>query len=143
MRASDIGTSRVIQMSDEASVSEAVRTMRNHDVGCVVVVGHADAHGKPVGIVTDRDLALRASAYANGNDAMLRDVASTPLVVCRPDATVDELVSMMLGSHVRRIPIVDGDGGLIGIVSVDDVMTVLATLMQRVAQTLTSERIID
>jgi len=143
MRAIDIGTSRVIQMPGTATVSEAARTMRKHDVGCVIVVGNADTRSTPVGIVTDRDVALRTGAYVSGNDAKLRDIASTPLVVCRPDATIDELVSMMLGSHVRRIPIVDDAGDMIGIVCVDDLMTALATLTQRIAQTVTSERPID
>jgi CBS domain-containing protein len=139
MRAIDIGTTRVVQLPESASTREAARTMLKHDVGCVVVVSSdLNAAG---GIVTDRDLTLRL--VEGGGEISLHDVASVPLIHCRPEATIDELVATRHGAHVRRLPIVDERGTLMGIVSVDDVIAVLSELMQRVANTLTSTRSIE
>ena len=64
-------------------------------------------------------------------------------MTCRADATIDELIDMMLGSNVRRVPIVDEDGQLSGIVCLDDVVAALAELMQRASRALTGERAFD
>lgn len=143
MRAIDIGTTRVIQLNAIATVKEAARIMHQHDVGCVVVVKNTLAGVRPCGIVTDRDLAVRILAGSDGEEKTLHDIESLPLVTCRADATVDELIAMMLGSGVRRVPIVDDDEALIGIVCMDDVMSALAELMQRASRTLTGNRALD
>ena len=143
MRAADIGTSRVIQLNESSSVNEAARIMRQHDVGCVVMTKNTLASALPSGIVTDRDLAIRFLAKDAGDEKTLRDIQSMPLVTCHADATIDELVAIMLGSHVRRVPILDEEGQLIGIVCLDDVMAALAELMQRVSRALTGERALE
>ena len=143
MRAADIGTSRVIQLNESSTINEVARTMRQHDVGCVVTMKNTLAGVLPSGIVTDRDLAIRFLAKDLGDEKNLHDIQSLPLVTCHADATIDELVGMMLGSHVRRVPIVDDEGQLIGIVCLDDVMAALAELMQRASRALTDERELD
>lgn len=143
MRAIDIGTGRVIHLNQSTSVAEAARTMHDHDVGCVVVMRNAPDGMVPCGIVTDRDLVTRAMVDAGGEVKTLADIQSLPLVTCGPDATIDELVAIMLGSHVRRVPIVDDEGELIGIVCLDDVIAALAELMQRISNALTGERLFD
>lgn len=143
MRAIDIGTSRVIQLNESSTISEAARTMHQHDVGCVVSMKNTLTGMLPGGIVTDRDLAIRFLAKGVGEEKVLRDIQSLPLVTCRADATIDELVDMTLGSHVRRVPIVDEEGQLIGIVCLDDVIAALAELIQRGSRALTGERAFD
>lgn len=143
MRAAEIGTSRVIQLNESSSVTEAAHTMRQHDVGCIVTVKNTLAGVMPSGIVTDRDLAIHFLADGSVEEKFLRDIQSPSLVTCRADATIDELVAIMLGSHVRRVPIVDDEGHIIGIVCLDDVMVALAELLQRASRALTGERTID
>lgn len=140
MRAADIGTRRVIQLNESSSVKDTACTMRQHDVGCVVVTKNTLLGALPVGIVTDRDLAIRFLSSEDGEDACLHDIESIPLATCRPDATIDEVIDIMLGSHVRRLPIVDEEDQLIGIVCLDDVMAALAELMHRTSRALTGER---
>lgn len=142
MRAADIGTTRVIHLNESASPAEAAHTMQQHDVGCVVVMRNTLLGTLPTGIVTDRDLAIRFLLNGDGEDKSLRDIESIPLAVCRPDSTIDELIDVMLGSHVRRLPIVDEEDRLIGIVSLDDVLGALAELMHRVSTALTGEKVI-
>lgn len=143
MRAADIGTRRVIQLNETASIRQAACTMRQHDVGCVVATKNTLLGVLPSGILTDRDLAVRILAGEKDEDQPLGGVESAPLAVCRPDATIDELIDIMLGSHVRRLPIVDDDGRLIGIVCLDDVMAALAELMLRVSRAAIGERELD
>lgn len=142
MRAADIGTHRVIQLNEACSVKAAAHTMRQHDVGCVVVTKNTLLGALPVGIVTDRDLAIRFPSSENGEGQCLHDIESIPLATCRPDATVDEVIDIMQGSHVRRLPIVEEDGQLVGIVSLDDVTAALAELMRRAARASAGERTI-
>lgn len=140
MRAADIGTNRVIQLDESCSIKAAAYTMRQHDVGCVVVTKNTLLGVMPVGIVTDRDLAIRFLPNEDGEEQCLHDIESMPLATCSPDATVDEVIDIMQGSHVRRLPIVDEDGQLIGIVSLDDVTAALAELMHRAARASTEDR---
>jgi CBS domain-containing protein len=139
MRAIDIGTSRVIQLNESCPVAEAVQAMHQHDVGSVVVVKNTLEGVLPSGIVTDRDLVVRFLSNGQTEATLLRDISSYPLVTCWTDATIDELIAIMLGSHVRRLPIVDNGGHLVGIVSLDDITAALAELMQRVAHVSASE----
>jgi len=143
MRAVDIGTTRVIQLNESSSIKDAAHTMRQHDVGCVVVMKNTLLGMLPNGIVTDRDLATRFFTNDDGEHKHLEDIASVPLVICGPDATLDELVNIMLGSHVRRLPIVDEEGKLMGIVCLDDVIAALAELLDRVSRASIGDRTIE
>lgn len=129
MRAIDIGTSRVIQAPPTMGLREAAQTMRKHQVGCLVVV-HDEPHGPvPEGILTDRDLVTRALAAGCDVDAIaIGHVMSSPPVVSREDATLDELIAIMRGTGVRRLPVVNLRGALVGIVSADDVLVALTGL---------------
>lgn len=144
MRAADIGTHRVVQLNESSSPEEAACTMRHHDVGCVVVTRNTLLGVVPSGIVTDRDLATRFLPAENDEDRpSLHDIESMPLATCHPDATIDELVDIMLGSHVRRLPIVDEEGTLLGIVTLDDVIAALAELLHRVSRAGVGGKVID
>lgn len=144
MYAIDIGTSRVIQLPASASIREAARTMKMQDTGCIVAVESSAAGAMPIGIVTDRDIAMyrMTGEDAIGNRA-LGTVMSRPIAVCNVAASVDEVIRIMYDNHLRRLPIVDDAGILAGIVSIDDVVRTLAGLMARVAQTLADERMMD
>jgi CBS domain-containing protein len=68
---------------------------------------------------------------------------STPLLRCHPEAAIDEIVETLQQRGVRRLPLVDADGALVGIVSTDDVLVALATLADRINQTLTVQPMLD
>ena len=107
----------------DASVGDAAQMMREHHVGAVVVV----EDGVPVGMITDRDIVLRT--VLSGLDASatkVRDVMSESVVSARIDEQIDDVVTRMRAGRVRRLPIVDRNGRLAGIVTLDDVMVLLA-----------------
>jgi CBS domain-containing protein len=102
----------------DASVVEAARTMRERDTGIVPVV----ENGKLIGTVTDRDIVVRL--IAEGRDpasATVREIASTDLVTVDPQQELDEGLRLMAQHKVRRLPVVEEDGRLVGIVSQADV----------------------
>lgn len=105
-------------VSSDATVVEAARTMRDDDVGLVPVV----EGDRLVGTVTDRDIAIRVVAEERDPSATtVREVASTDLVTIDPEQPLDEALRLMAQHQVRRLPVVEEDGRLVGIVAQADV----------------------
>src|SRR4051812_41769563 len=103
------------------SVSTAARIMKQEDVGPVLVVSDSNSNHL-VGIVTDRDIAL--NVVAEGRDpysTRVDSVMTSHPVVCHPDDDVSEAVKVMSEYQVRRIPVVDEDGCLVGIIAQADI----------------------
>lgn len=130
MRTAAEQTKRVVTIRDHASAHAAARSMRHDAVGCLVVVAE---DGRPVGIMTDRDLALRGVARSHAPAALdVRDLMTPHPVVTRPDASMDEVLALMKNHGVRRIPVVR-DGELVGIVALDDVLEELSRDLRELA----------
>jgi CBS domain-containing protein len=101
--------------------------MRKHHVGDLVVTDDRDGLRVPVGIVTDRDIVVSAMAlHLDPKVITLGDMMGTDLLVAREDQGIAEVVEVMRMRQVRRVPVVDGKGALAGILSVDDVLDLLA-----------------
>ena len=117
------------QASPQTPIASIVRTMRDRNVGSVVIVDDAR---RPIGIVTDRDLAIRVLEPGLDPKATLADAVMTRNVRTMPaSASANEALEMMRQLGVRRLPVVGARGELFGIISVDDVL-------QRVAEELGS-----
>jgi signal-transduction protein with cAMP-binding, CBS, and nucleotidyltransferase domain len=98
------------------NVSEAARKMKQHDVGALVVVDDTDT---VCGIVTDRDIAIRAVADGAGSTALVGDIVSADIVTVSPEDTLRAAVQAMRERSIRRLPVVV-DGKPVGIVSMGD-----------------------
>jgi len=134
VRLSEIMTSGVVTAGAEASALEVARLMRDHRrVGSVVVV---DSAGKPVAMMTDRDLALRVFAEGVEPATPALQHASRPLVCGDPEMELDEAAALMVQHRVRRLPVVRGEE-LVGIVSLDDIAVRSGNL--EVAQKMTQD----
>ena len=122
MRVQDIMTKNPSCVTADATVREAAQLMRKEDVGIVPVVERG-ADRKLVGVVTDRDIAIRCVADGrDGATCRVADVMSADsLATCTPDEDVEEVMEAMGREQLRRIPIVDERGALVGIVSQADV----------------------
>jgi CBS domain-containing protein len=114
----EVMTESVVTAEPERTVREVAELMRERNVGSVVLV-EAD---KPVGFVTDRDLAL--SVIADGRDLSdhIADHASSPVITADPAMGVEECADLMVRHGVRRLVVVDGDR-LTGIVTLDDLVS--------------------
>jgi CBS domain-containing protein len=108
------------------TVVEAAEMMRQRDVGLVPVV----TDQRPlrlVGVVTDRDLAVKVvAAGRDPQTTVVGEVMTRDPVACRADATVEAVMDLMASHQLRRVPIVDLDGSLVGIVAQADIATRLA-----------------
>ena len=123
MKIQDIMTRDPSSVTPDASVREAAQIMRREDVGVVPVVD-GQSERKLVGVVTDRDIAIRCIADGRDGTCRVRDVMSADdLATCSESADVDEVMNAMRTEKVRRIPIVDERGSLVGIVAQADVFT--------------------
>jgi CBS domain-containing protein len=118
MTCADLMTKDVAVCFTDERADVAARLMRDRNVGALVVIGR-DRH--PVGIVTDRDFTL--SICANAEDSYykpVKEVMRSPVVYCVENDDVAKVTGVMTEHHVRRVPIVDAKGALVGILSADD-----------------------
>src|SRR5918995_6732020 len=108
----EVMTSNPRTVEADKPVAEAAKLMRDEDVGLAPVV----EGDRLVGTLTDRDIAIRV--VAEGKDpasTTVREVASTDLVTIDPEQSLDEALRLMAQHQVRRVPVVEEDGGRIGV----------------------------
>jgi CBS domain-containing protein len=126
MKARDIMTPRPFVVTPSDSVARAAELMRYENIGGVPVVNDP-ARPQLVGLITDRDIAIRCVARGLQAQSLVGDVMTpAPLKTVGPDADVEEIVKCMEAAEVRRIPVVSDDGILIGIVAEADLATKVA-----------------
>jgi CBS domain-containing protein len=118
MKATDIMTASPSTCSATDSIQDVARTMRDYDCGCVPVVDNESQ--RVVGIITDRDLAVRGFADGKSGDTKVGLLMSPAPSCCRADDDIKEVEKVMTAQQVRRVPIVDADDRCIGIVSQAD-----------------------
>ena len=122
MKAKDIMTRKPKSVTPETSVREAARLMKEEDVGVLPVVDR-DGSDRLIGIVTDRDIAVRHVAEGHDSSSCPVSEAMTSSVsTVREDDDVDSVMDLMGKEQVRRIPVIDERGGLIGIVAQADIV---------------------
>jgi CBS domain-containing protein len=100
-------------------VTKAAQVMKNEDVGAVPVVDDHTSK-KLMGIITDRDIVMNVVAAGKSLDSRIEDVMTREPVTCRPDDAIQNAMDRMSQHRVRRIPVVDGKGCIIGIISQAD-----------------------
>jgi CBS domain-containing protein len=130
MRIGEICTVQTIYCKRDETVQGAALMMRKHHVGDLVVVEQPDGQPIPVGIVTDRDIVV--SVIALGLDPaslQVSDIMSDDLLTTSEHDDVYETIERMRFRGIRRVPVVNSEGGLSGIVSVDDLLEFLAEEM--------------
>jgi CBS domain-containing protein len=114
----DLMTSNPRRLASGSNASEAARLMRDEDVGLIPVVEGE----RLVGTVTDRDIALRVVAEGKtAESTTVGEIASREIVTIDPQQDLDEALRLMARHQVRRLPVVEGDGTLVGIVAQADV----------------------
>jgi CBS domain-containing protein len=118
MRARDIMTKKPECCTRDNTAREAARVMRDRDCGVVPVVDDA---GRVVGVVTDRDLAVRVVAAGKDVNTRLADVMTGSAAVCNQDDDLRDVEQKMAELQIRRIPIVDAGGRCLGIISQADI----------------------
>lgn len=119
MRVKSLMTSQVTSCAPETSLAEAARTMRSIDAGILPVI----SGGKTIGVVTDRDIAVAlGEADRRPSEMKVSEAMSRTLYSCSPDTDVRRALAPMKEKRVRRLPVLDEGGQLVGIVSINDVI---------------------
>jgi len=128
-------TKPVITASAQMTVSEAARAMRSKNVGALVVVNAR----RPIGMLTDRDIAVDVVARGMDPDSVLvRDVMRKKPLTIRQELGLLDAARAFAKSGVRRLPVVDKGGVLIGVIAIDDIMILLGNEMGYVAGALSA-----
>ncbi|HEV7845029.1 MAG TPA: CBS domain-containing protein [Thermoleophilaceae bacterium] len=132
MRISEVMTHGVVTAEAGDTLQHVGELMRDRNVGSVVICDG----GKPVGVITDRDLALAVVADRIEAGGEAGEHASRPIVTGEVEMQLEEAVALMIQHRIRRLPVLDGDG-LAGIVTIDDLAVRAGDLHQ--AQQITAE----
>jgi CBS domain-containing protein len=131
----------VVFATRETSIPEAAQLMRKFHVGDLVVVDEIDGKRVPVGIVTDRDIVIEiVSQSLDLNEFSVGDIMSPQLISVQEKEGVFETIRLMRAKGIRRIPVVNQEGGLEGIVSADDILDLLAEEMTELARVVPREQ---
>jgi CBS domain-containing protein len=117
MQVREVMTPTVRTVNPQSRLSEIARIMRDENIGAVPVADN----DRLVGMVTDRDIVLRAVAMGGAIEEMsARDVMSPQILYCTEDQSVDDVLKNMGEQQVRRLPVVNGSKRLVGVVSLGD-----------------------
>jgi CBS domain-containing protein len=134
MRITELVIREPVVVENDATITETAALMASAGVGALIVVDH----GRPVGMVTDRDLVTRGLAKQLPADSRVDSVMSMELVTLDADAEVEDLMHAFSHHAVRRVPILDGDR-VVGIVSLDDMVVSVASEMTDLAKVLAAQ----
>jgi len=121
MPVKDLIKRKVVVIEPDDPVRLAAKRMEDKLVGSLVVIDG----DKPIGIITDRDIALRVVGAGKSPDTPVREVMTRDPITIREDASFFELTKAFRDAAVRRIIVVDKNGSLVGLISIDDVMELL------------------
>lgn len=140
MSVGDVCNREVIVVAPESSVLEAARLMRRYHVGDLVVVEQRSGTAVPVSIVTDRDLVVEVMAAEVDPDGVtVGDLTTRRLATAKEGDEMLDSLAQMAQLGVRRLPVVDGEGALIGILTLDDLLDLLSEQVGNLAKLVRTE----
>ena len=141
MPVGEICSREVVIAERGLSVVEGARLMRTHHVGDLVVVEEQGGRKVPVGIVTDRDIVVEVVAAGVNPEALtVGDIMGAGVATVRESEGLFESLRYMRDKGVRRMPVVDREGALVGILTLDDLLGLLAEEMTELAKLVSHER---
>jgi CBS domain-containing protein len=116
MKISEVMTREVATVQASQTAQEAANFMLQGDAGSIPVI----EGDRLIGMITDRDIAVRGVAKGHGPDTPVRDLMTSGLICAREDDDIDEVATKMSEAQVRRLPVIDESENLVGIVSLGD-----------------------
>lgn len=138
----EICNREVVIVNRSESVGDAARLMRQYHVGDVVVVDEKGDSRIPVGILTDRDITVEIVAKGLDADSITAgDAMSLELITVSEQEGILEALELMRTKGVRRIPVTDAGGSLVGIVTIDDLLELLAVELNSLVSVIRREQI--
>lgn len=118
LKTSEFSSKDVVCISEDENLEEAAKLMREHHIGDVVVVQERNGKSKPVGLITDRDLAIETLGQGvRGDDITVGDIMSRSAAVAKESDDIFTMIRVMKENGVMRLPLVDEEGSVTGIVT--------------------------
>ena len=140
MKIAEVCSSPVFVAYADQALAAAAREMRARDVGALVVVAAGDPRQCPLGILTDRDIVLGQVSQATDLQCLtVGDVMTHHPLCVQADTEITEAMALLASRGVRRAPVVDRSGALVGIVTLDDLLPPIAQQLTPLAETVTPE----
>jgi len=133
----DIMNNSIISVDATLTANEAAKMMEDAKVGAVIVM----ENNTPIGIVTDRDFAIKIVAHAYQITTPVKQIMSSPLIATSPDETVLMAADLMYTRNIRKLPVIDNDK-VVGIVTASDLVKQLAISTEEDIQKMYHETII-
>jgi len=126
VKAGELCNRNVITAEPDMSIQQAAGLMRDHHVGCLVVVRENEGRVEPAGIVTDRDIVVELIAKGISIDEVtVGDIMSFALLKVGEDDSIFECAQRMRSRGVRRVPVITNNAALAGILALDDILSLL------------------
>lgn len=127
----------VVSVTPDTTLKFVAELMKNKNLGCVVIAEEQ----KPVGIVTDRDIALRGGSLCGEDWDMspISSIMTREVCTIRKDTGIFDAIQEMKSSGVRRLPVVDAGGRLVGLITLDDIIRLLARELGEIARIIGKE----
>lgn len=141
MSIGEICNRKVVVMQRDETIAEAAKLMRDQHVGSVLIVDEQNGQRVPVGIVTDRDLVVEVMAPGLDPDAItVGDIMMTGFASVKEDTGIFEAIQYMRTKGIRRLPVVDAENKLVGIVTLDDLFLLLSEELDALAKLVAREQ---
>ncbi|MCU0805561.1 MAG: CBS domain-containing protein [Burkholderiales bacterium] len=141
MSVGEVCNRTVIVTSRATRLDEAARLMREHHVGSVIVVDETAAGNKAAGIVTDRDIVIEAVASGVAPATVtVEEIMPPDLVVAKEGDDMLDTLTKMRAKGIRRVPVVDDAGTLVGILSLDDLLAILSEQVDGMVKVIAQEQ---
>ena len=133
---STIMTPNVITVNEKQTLREASKFMYQHNIGGLIVLMDTSNNenaeiDKPIGIITERDIARLVAFSSNlSTDTVISEVMSKPLITINQNSSIKEVTDLMQKNDIRRLPIVDNKGKLVGIITAKDILRSLLEFLK-------------
>ncbi|HZL23363.1 MAG TPA: CBS domain-containing protein [Nitrososphaeraceae archaeon] len=133
---STIMTPNVITVNEKQTLREASKFMYQHNIGGLIVLMDTSNNenaeiDKPIGIITERDIARLVAFSSNlSTDTVISEVMSKPLITINQNSSIKEVTDLMQKNDIRRLPIVDNKGKLVGIITAKDILRSLMEFLK-------------
>ncbi|MCG5030190.1 CBS domain-containing protein [Mesosutterella sp. OilRF-GAM-744-9] len=138
MKVIDLAVHHVETITAQVSIRECAKAMRSHHVGSLVVVNEKN---EPTGMITDRDVAIEVVATGRDADATsVGEVMSSPAVVTKGEENIIDALARMREFGIRRLPVVDGEGKLVGVVTNSNMLEELSMMLDSIVRDIKSSK---
>jgi CBS domain-containing protein len=130
LKVKDVMKTNVVVINADAPVKEAAKLMAKHEIGSVVVIEKNEVKG----IITERDIVRKVVAAEKDKNLKVKDVMSHPIIVTSPEVTIETAAKIMRKNGVRRLPVIDKKGYVVGIITENDILKLLPSIIDLIEE---------